>query len=128
MEQLLLHLLGDYITQTDWMANNKTKAWWPAVVHGMVYTIPFWYFLDLWILPALIIGGTHILIDHWRLARFVVFVKNWITNPKLRWIDCNRTGYPNTMPEWLSVWLLIITDNTLHLGINYLTIYYLNVT
>jgi hypothetical protein len=26
MNQLLLHLIGDYVTQSDWMAQNKTKS------------------------------------------------------------------------------------------------------
>jgi len=26
MEQLLLHLIGDYITQTDWMARKKLES------------------------------------------------------------------------------------------------------
>ncbi len=34
------------------------------------------------------------------------------------------TGYPEDTPDWLSVWLLIITDNTLHIIINGLAIYY----
>jgi hypothetical protein len=29
------------------------------------------------------------------------------------------TGYPPTTPIWLSTWLLIVADNTLHLAINY---------
>lgn len=124
-EQLLLHLFGDYITQTDWMANNKTKSWVAAWIHGWVYSLPFYFWLDISFEAYLVLFISHVWIDHFRAARYVVFAKNWITNWDLKWRDCNRTGYPNTMPEWLSVWLLIITDNALHLGINYLSIKYL---
>lgn len=30
MPQLLLHMWGDYLTQSDWMANEKTKRFIPA--------------------------------------------------------------------------------------------------
>ena len=29
MEQLLLHLVGDYVTQTDWMAKKKFESFPP---------------------------------------------------------------------------------------------------
>ena len=34
------------------------------------------------------------------------------------WKDCSVTGYPSNRPAWLTVWLMIFTDNTLHLIIN----------
>ncbi|WP_205679869.1 DUF3307 domain-containing protein [Paenarthrobacter ureafaciens] len=30
---LLAHLIGDYLIQSDWMASEKTKRWWPAIAH-----------------------------------------------------------------------------------------------
>lgn len=124
MEQLLLHLIGDYITQSDWMANNKTKATWPALCHSVIYSLPF-----LLICPPLAVGViwvTHLLIDRFRLARYVVYAKNKALSPSFpAWSECNITGYKNDTPAWLSVWLLIIADNTLHLAINYLAIRYL---
>ncbi len=33
-ESLLAHLVGDYLIQSDWMATEKVKRWWPAIVHG----------------------------------------------------------------------------------------------
>lgn len=110
MEQLLLHLWGDYITQTDWMATKKTTRWFPAVLHGLLYTLPF---LLLTQSPAAlaVIGLSHILIDRFRLARFVTGTKNGGTY--------TGTGYPADTPPWMAVWLLIIVDNTLHLTINY---------
>ena len=118
MEQILLHLLGDYITQTDWMANEKTKKAWAAFCHATVYSLPF--LLLTRSLPALFaIWGSHLIIDRYRLARYVVFAKNWTTNQSLTWADCQGTGYPSQTPPWLAVWLMIIADNTLHLCINY---------
>ena len=118
MEQLLLHLIGDYVTQTDWMATEKTRKNAAAVAHAVVYSLPFMLLTDS--LPALLtICLTHLWIDRYRLARYVVFAKNWATNRNLKWADCSATGYPSTTPAWLAVWLLIITDNTMHLCINY---------
>ena len=33
-----------------------------------------------------------------------------------------KQGYPNSSPAWLTVWLMIIADNTLHLTINFIAI------
>jgi hypothetical protein len=118
MEQLLLHLIGDYLTQTDWMASEKTRRNVAALAHATVYTVPF-LLLSPSSAALMVIGVTHYLIDRYRLARYVVFAKNWMTNRELRWSACSATGYPETMPAWLSVWLLIIADNTMHLCINY---------
>jgi hypothetical protein len=38
---LLAHLAGDYLLQSDWMATQKVRRWWPAVVHGLTYLLPF---------------------------------------------------------------------------------------
>lgn len=118
MEQILLHLIGDYITQTNWMANNKTKKSVAALAHATVYAAPF-----ALITPSgsslFVIWITHYLIDHLRLARYVVYFKNWITEPSLKWSDCSATGYPPETPVWMAVWLMIIADNTMHLCINY---------
>lgn len=119
MEQLLLHLVGDYLTQSNWMALNKTKSWWPAFVHALVYTLPF-FWLTQSPLALFVILGSHFLIDRYRLARYVVFFKNWLNEPfTMKWKDCTKTGYPDSTPDYLAFWLLIIGDNTTHLIVNY---------
>jgi len=124
MIQLILHLIGDYITQTDWMAKNKTKCSLAAASHALVYSLPF-----LILQPSLaafsVILGTHFLIDRFRLARFVVYAKNRTTDSTLKWEDAAATGYHKDDPAWLTVWLLIAADNTLHLAINYAALTYL---
>ncbi len=124
MIQLILHLIGDYVTQTDWMAKNKTKSHRAAGAHALVYSLPF-----LLLSPSLaafsVIVVTHFLIDRFRLARFVVFAKNWTTNRNLLWRDCSTTGYHKDDPVWLTMWLLIVVDNTLHITINWLALRFL---
>ena len=124
MLQLILHLIGDYITQTDYMAINKTKSLRIAFLHAIVYTIPF---ILLTQSPAalLVILISHAIIDRYRLARYVIFAKNYLNDRTLKWEDCDKTGYPSNRPEWLTVWLMIIVDNTLHLTINFIAISYM---
>lgn len=124
MEQLLLHLIGDYITQTDRMAREKTKDWIAALTHATIYTAPF-LLLTQSSLAISVILWSHFLIDRYRLARFIIFAKNWSDNRSLKWSECSATGYPDSMPPWLAFWLLIIADNTMHLCINYASIRWL---
>lgn len=123
-DQIVLHLVGDYLTQSHWMAQNKTKNWWPAFVHATVYSLPFMLITQN--AAALgIIFATHSLIDRYRLARFVVWLKNgpiiWDRNISGRWVGLKpvtATGYAEDTPPWLAVWLLIFADNTIHLICN----------
>ena len=163
-EILVAHLVGDYLLQSHWMATEKINRWWPAIVHGITYTIPYLLVTrSLWAL--LIIAGTHVIIDHYRLAKHVSWVKNllgpwkrlyvldwkdgtepevytdryrnidamalrpfhrnmtvappwakgfWV--PPLEWAEAKENaGYAKDTPAWLSTWLMIITDNTIHI-------------
>lgn len=118
-DQLLAHALGDYVIQSDWMAAEKTRRSLAAAVHALTYALPFLLLTDSLSALAIIIG-THFVIDRWRLARYVVFAKNFLGPPSKwpRWPDCAATGYPSDRPPWLAVWLLIIADNVLHVLIN----------
>ena len=127
MIQLLCHLWGDYILQSDWMAQNKTKRWLPATIHALLYSLTF-LLLRPSLLAWAIIFGTHLLIDRFRLARYVVWAKNWMGpwGVNLLWRNCSKTGYLDEdrlgPPAWMAVWLMIVADNILHLTINYLSL------
>ena len=126
-DQILIHAIGDYILQSDWMANEKTKRWFPAACHALVYSIGF-LLLKPSIAAWLVILGTHYLIDRYRLARYVVWAKNFLAprgcNPP--WSECSTSfGYPPERPAWLAMWLLVIADNILHVAINGLALRYL---
>lgn len=116
---VLAHLVGDYVIQSHWMATQKTSRWWPAIAHGVTYTVPYLAVTQSpWAL--LVIAGTHIIIDRFRLARHVVWIKNQVAPAmhRPRWGDSKKTGYPPDTPAWMAVWLMIIADNTIHLVIN----------
>jgi len=128
-DQLLLHLLGDYLLQSDWMAMNKTKSHLAALVHALTYSVPFLLLSPSWIGWILILS-THELIDRYRLARYVVWAKNFLgpRGANQPWKECSSTGYPAESaerPAWLTVWLLIIADNIIHLLINGVALKYL---
>ena len=126
MRILLAHLVGDYVIQSDWMASHKTQRWWPAILHAVTYGLS--YLLVTRSVPALaVIISTHAVIDRYRLARYLVFAKNFLAPRKSwpRWTECSVTGYPKDRLEWLAVWLMIIADNTVHLAINWTSVVWL---
>jgi hypothetical protein len=123
-DQLLAHMVGDYVLQSDWMATRKTSRLAVALVHALAYSLPF-LFLRPSLAAWVVIVATHAVIDRWRLARYVVWAKEWLAPtrpPPLA--DC-PTGYPADKPAWLAVWLLIIADNAMHIAINGAALRYL---
>lgn len=138
MEQLILHLLGDYVLQSDWMAQRKTKCSFAAFCHALVYSVPFLLIASE--NACCVIFLTHFLIDRFRLARYVAYAKNFLSprvtlglsdgKPSMatwwhKWNECSGTGYHKDTPPFLAVWLMIAADNTIHLIINLLSIKYL---
>src|SRR6185295_14679087 len=101
MEQLILHLIGDFITQSDWMAVNKVKRSWPAFCHAVVYSLPF--FLIGSPAAVAVIFVTHFFIDRFRLVRFVIWTKNNLSPVRHPWSECSSTGFHRDMPEWLAL-------------------------
>lgn len=139
MEQLLCHLVGDYVLQNHWMATNKVKAWIPAIIHATLYMLPF-LLLTHNAKALFMMWLTHLLIDRFRLAKYWVefwgvgntgdlWNHEWNVRRYQKWNPTDGE-YPcpqpkDRAPDFLAVWLLIIVDNTLHLTINYFSLKYL---
>ena len=141
MEQLLCHLVGDYWLQNDWMATYKKKYFWIALVHSMVYTIPF-ILLTQNALALFIICISHAVIDGTNIVNRLYEIKNWkfttthvidrsvvSTHNKKYYVVHHpeiplKDGYGDR-PLFIRIWLTIIQDNILHLVINYLVLRYL---
>lgn len=85
-DQVLCHMIGDYLLQSDWMANNKTKRSVAAICHVATYGLPF-LFLRPSLSAYMFIVITHFIIDRWRLARYVIWVKNFIGLPTFTFRD-----------------------------------------
>lgn len=138
--QLVAHALGDYVLQSDWMASKKTTSWFAAIAHALTYALPFLVLTSPSVLAVVVIVVSHALIDHFRIARFVCWAKNWFApkwmHIKIRkahgrdivetevfvrnapWYTCAATGYHESRPPWLSTWLMIIIDNLMHVICN----------
>lgn len=132
MSQLLLHLLGDYVLQTDEMATGKTKSKRLAALHCLFYTCPFIVFLNISFTAAIFIFSTHFFIDHYRLARYVIILKNrFYTNRShenlLKYTDKNLDthGFPNGTPKYVGFMVMIVVDNSMHIACNAFAIAYL---
>ena len=108
MEQLILHLVGDYLLQNDWMALGKKNrgafGHLTCTVHCLLYSLPF--FLITSPLQVTLIFVTHFLIDRW------YFIK-WYMNL----VGQKKFAQPPTAP-----WSIFFVDNTFHLVCNYLII------
>ena len=141
--QLVAHLVGDYVIQSDYEAAEKRKRSLPAAVHAVSYAIPF-LLLTHAQGPLAFIVITHFIIDRWGLARYVCWAKNFIGSPwtweqfrsflgwrpgvpfpldvwtvyRRPWSECVGTGYPADRPPFLAVWLMILCDNCIHICLN----------
>lgn len=126
MEQLIAHLFGDYVIQSHWMAREKPRRSYPAIVHAVTYGLPF-LLLTKSLVALSVIISTHFVIDRWRLARYVIWIKNFMGSRTYwrAWSECRQTGYPDNELIWLTTWLYIVADNAFHLLINHLSIRYL---
>jgi hypothetical protein len=113
---LIFHFTGDYLTQNHWLATNKTSSSFVALIHVIIYSLPFLFITSLSAVAIILI--THFFIDRFRLAQYWIKLVNW------NWKSTNF-GYAEDIPKFLSIWLMIIVDNTFHIIINSLSIYYL---
>ena len=97
MHWIFAHLIGDYLLQNDWMASNKSTHTFHALVHVIVYCLPF-SFCHLTLLQILLIGSQHFLQDRTQFVLWVMKIK----------------GSTQFATGQCSPWSLIITDNVLH--------------
>ena len=62
IDLIVCHLIGDFVIQSAWMAQEKGKSWEVNFYHAIGYTVPFW-FLGLSPVTLGFIAGSHFLID-----------------------------------------------------------------
>lgn len=120
MEQLLCHLVGDYILQTPMMAKWKVRSNKWALAHAVSYTSAF-----VWVthsIPALlVILVTHYFIDRYSLAKYLMKFKGTAPNDVYTYEDGFQ--YPIYTGNLFLVY--VVTDNTIHLLINYFAVRFL---
>ena len=117
---LLLHILGDYILQNNWMAQNKIKfdfdGYLACWTHATIYALPFIIICPN-VIGWAIIYSTHFFIDKYDAAKYWIMFVNW------SWGEPNY-GFGKKMPPTLAIVLKIIIDNFFHVVINSIVIYY----
>ena len=118
MQQLLVHLVGDYFLQTGWMAKWKVRKFLPAFVHALTYTLCF-VILTQSVWALLIIGVTHFLIDRYSLAK--VFM-TWRGQPPNGIYVYPEDGFKYPLYEGNMFLIYVVIDNATHLLINFLVL------
>lgn len=102
MHWIYAHLIGDYLIQWDWCAQNKKKNGWlgnaACLIHVATYMVPFLFCgLEYW--QAILIAMQHYLIDR---THFV----EWFMDIKGSHIFATNVCFP---------WSQIVIDNILHI-------------
>jgi hypothetical protein len=98
MHWIYAHLIGDYILQNDWMALNKKKKTLPALVHVVVYCVPFLFCSMSW-WQIILIGVQHFFQDR---TTFIIWFMRVKGSDKFAAGPC-------------SPWSIILTDNIMHI-------------
>jgi hypothetical protein len=91
---LAAHMIGDYVTQTDWMAETKFSNWKALTLHVAVYTagfVPVVVLARLAVRPGFLFLG-------------LIFVTHWIT-------DCRRWAKGDKWPA-----KPILVDQSIHIA------------
>lgn len=95
---LVGHMVGDFLLQTRWMAEEKRRRWLPLFIHAGVYTLTLTLLSQLagGLRPhaILLIFFSHVVLDH---HSFVHFWTHKVTG---------SVGIP---------WLTIMTDQAWHM-------------
>ena len=73
LDLLALHMLGDYILQNEWMAQNKLTNWRVRLVHVALYGGPFlvwgrWFYGDVGVWFGLAVMAIDFRVDSHRFA------------------------------------------------------------
>jgi fatty acid desaturase len=123
MNWLIAHLVGDYILQIDWMAENKKKNTWKGFLccfaHVFVYTAIIFLFTG-WPCYALAITFvTHFALDKTMFVGWFckVIGRGKFVSQYNRYPCATAKTQPN--PFW--PWSWVAVDNSFHLTILYFT-------
>ena len=102
---LVAHLVGDFMLQTDQMAQNKGRSWQWMLKHVGLYSIP--------ITAVLVVYGWQQRLPAWSLVGALLFL--WVTH-----VILDRRGLTG---KWMALlgsssnkgWLAIVVDQVLHI-------------
>lgn len=98
MHWIYAHLIGDYLIQNDWMAQQKKNSSFRCAVHVATYMLPFaWCGMTWWQLA--LIAAQHYAIDRTHIVEWFMKVKG-----------SERFATGVCFP-----WSQIVVDNALHI-------------
>ena len=98
MHWIYAHLIGDFLLQTDWMAQGKKQNSWICLVHVITYMVPF-LLTDLVWWQLLCIAVQHFLQDR---TDFVL------------WLMLRSGKEQFTQPP-SAPWSIIVVDSIVHI-------------
>lgn len=131
MHWIFAHLIGDYLIQNDWMAQNKQKSSWACTVHVATYMIPF-FFCGLTEWQFLLIAIQHWIQDRatvrvveevgtfghrYRLAKGLPYSEDGTNAFDMSLIKflMYKSGKPSFIDPPFAPWSIILTDNIIHI-------------
>ena len=101
---LLAHLVGDWLLQTEWQANNKTHKWQALLSHVVVYHLIILAVLIAWFglrnvnvyITVAVLAATHAVLD-------------------LRWpVEWIMKTFRHSVTNQSEYWLVIVVDQSIH--------------
>lgn len=113
-ELLLGHLVGDYLVQNEWMAQNKAKktwvGWLAAIIHCIIYTLAvcliMWEWKPIWIVAVFF---SHFFIDKFAFGYWYLKHLKGLDTYSYKMVGLSelRAGF--------NAVIYTVTDNTMHL-------------
>lgn len=92
------HLVGDYLLQTDWMAQNKKLKSLPCLVHCLVWASCVYFFSGFGFAAILFLFLCHFIQDRTQIVKW--------------WMSIASPGF---MQPPLAPWSMIVVDNVWHI-------------
>lgn len=110
------HLVGDYLLQDDWMANNKKKSSSICAIHCTLWTLSVCLFSGWGWLPFLFLWITHFIQDRTKIISWWMSLK-WKDQTEFMRCDELRCGdiYEPSIKPGLGPWSVIVVDNVWHI-------------
>lgn len=101
---IIAHLVGDFLIQTDRMAEGKKRSTSILLLHGLTYIIPF--------IPLMFIFPEF---TYWKIMLIVIQHISQDGTNFVIWFMYKTGKIEFSRQPPLSPWSVIVVDNTLHL-------------
>lgn len=122
---LMGHLVGDYVLQNNYLAQNKTKSSWVCTLHCLLYSLSMQFFCYENIPDGLdvcffgLVFSTHWIIDRYSLADYYLKFINGRSIFEFYYSKYENSNLHILNGSFTSL-VYAVTDNTFHLLFVYL--------